>query len=211
MSKLRCSLLLCLRRIHLANNCLKFTLFKKHIDNSIFKRFGLISIGGALVGSLLHGYLDTEVVKIILAIALLAIAMSEFLPAQYTVQFPRKFDYAGGLFSGLLGGLVGNQGAIRSAYLLNYKLGKEVFVGTATAISLMIDLTRVPIYLYNPPSADQLVANGLNLAIIIAVAFMGTLTGKRLLEKVSLERFRLLVAGFVIIAAISLFLSAEGG
>ncbi len=190
--------------VHLANNYLKFGLFRKHLDISIFKRFGLISILGALVGSLLQGYLDTQIVKMTLALALVVIAVSEFLPPSLTVQLPRKYDYAGGLFSGFLGGIVGNQGAIRSAYLLSYKLNKEVFVATATAISLVIDLTRVPIYIYH--QYDQLFLSAVNLLVIISVAFMGTLTGKELLKKVSLERFRFLVASFVIVAAIAMFI-----
>jgi len=190
--------------VHLANNMLKYSLFAKHVNKEILKRFGLISIAGAIGGSLLQGYMDREVVTILLAIVLIVVGISEFLPARYTIQIARKYDPIGGLLSGLLGGLIGNQGAIRSAYLLGYRLEKEVFIGTATAISVVIDLSRIPVYVFN--QSEQLETAGLNLVLIIGVAFVGTLIGKEVLKKISLERFRIIVAVFVIIAAIGLFL-----
>jgi len=190
--------------VHLANNILKYSLFAKHVNKEIFKRFGLISIVGAIAGSFLQGSMDREVVTLILAAVLIVVGISEFLPARYSVQIPRTYDPAGGLLSGFLGGLIGNQGAIRSAYLLGYRLEKEVFVATATAISVVIDCSRIPIYVFN--QSEQLESAGSNLLLVIGVAFIGTLIGKQVLKKISLERFRFIVAIFVIAAAVGLFL-----
>src|SRR5438046_953463 len=56
---------------------------------------------------------------------------------------------AGGLaaVTGLLGGLVGNQGGIRTAAMLGFDVPKEAFVATATAVALFVDGARVPVYL----------------------------------------------------------------
>ena len=42
--------------VHLANNLLKFGLFAHHIEKAIFWRFGIMSVAGALAGSLLQGF-----------------------------------------------------------------------------------------------------------------------------------------------------------
>lgn len=133
--------------VHLANNLLKFGLFRQHVNKEILFKFGFTSLAGAVGGSLLQGSLEGFSVRYALAGFLVAAGLLEFLPAASTFRIPRSFDVLGGFFSGFLGGMIGNQGAIRSAYLLNYDLTKESFIATATAIAIVIDLTRIPVYL----------------------------------------------------------------
>jgi hypothetical protein len=51
-----------------------------------------------------------------------------------------------GAVSGAFGGLVGNQGGIRSAALMGFEIDKQGFVATATAIALVVDIFRMPVY-----------------------------------------------------------------
>ena len=53
-----------------------------------------------------------------------------------------------GAASGAFGGLVGNQGGIRSAALLGFGLPRESFVATATAVALVVDAVRMPVYFF---------------------------------------------------------------
>ena len=182
--------------VHLANNVLKFGLFAKHVDRRILLRFGFVSVAGALLGSMLQGSFQTSWVRIALAVFLIASGASEFLPQGSMARIPQKYDILGGFFSGLMGGLIGNQGAIRSAYLLKYNLAKETFIATATSIAILIDLTRIPVYIYQ--HAEQAQTAWGTLAIITAIAFAGTLLGKQLLTRISLERFRKIVALFLV-------------
>jgi len=55
------------------------------------------------------------------------------------MRFRRGVAWVGGALSGFFGGLVGNQGGIRSAGLLGFDLPKEALVATATAIALIVD------------------------------------------------------------------------
>lgn len=48
---------------------------------------------------------------------------------------------------------MGNLGGIRSAALLGFEVRREVFVGTATAIALMVDGARPPAYLASDADA----------------------------------------------------------
>lgn len=186
--------------VHFLNNAFKFTLFRAHVELAIIKRFGVMSIVGALIGALLQLYLYSEVLKVVLGIVLIALGASEFFPAGLRFQIPKKVDVLGGLFSGLLGGLVGNQGAIRSAYLLNYAISKEAFIATATVIALAIDSARIPIYLFS--QEEFLSKVPLQLVIVVLIAFLGTFIGKKILRQVSGDLFKRLIAGFVVVMGI---------
>jgi hypothetical protein len=188
--------------VHLANNILKLGLFLRHIEKNILIRFGMVSVLGAIVGSFLQGYAANDWVRVALALFLVVSGASEFIPKSSLVRIPRRLDFLGGFFSGLMGGLIGNQGAIRSAYLLNYNLSKETFIATATSIAILIDLSRIPVYIYQ--QAEQLRGAAQPLVLITGVAFAGTLAGRELLKKISLERFRKFVSAFLI--AFGLFL-----
>lgn len=183
--------------VHLANNALKLGLFAKHIHKEVLWRFGAVSVAGAVAGSLLQGILSGPVVRIALSLFLIVSGAGEFLPKNLTLRFPRGIDILGGFLSGFMGGMIGNQGAIRSAYLLNYNLSKEAFIATATVIAIVIDLSRIPVYLLE--QSAQFDQAGPQLAILIVIAFAGTLAGRRLLRLISLEKFRATVSVFILV------------
>src|SRR4030065_2970066 len=117
--------------VHLLNNLLKISLFSRHISIDILKRFGSLTLVGAFIGAFFQGKMDSSVVKILLGIALIFLGLKEAIGFGEKLRLPQRIDFIGGFLSGLLGGFVGNQGAIRSAYLLNYNIPKETFVATA--------------------------------------------------------------------------------
>ncbi|MBI2181632.1 MAG: sulfite exporter TauE/SafE family protein [Deltaproteobacteria bacterium] len=188
--------------VHFSNNLFKLGLFFRHLDLAILKRFGALSIAGAFVGSLLQAELQSGTLKIGLGILLVILGTVEFLPPRFSWSLPKRFDPLGGFLSGLLGGVLGNQGAVRSAYLLNYSLSKEAFVATATIIACLIDATRIPIYLLSYSS--EIAMGWPYLAATTLAAFLGTLIGKWLLDIVSLGAFRRVVAGSVVVVGVAM-------
>ena len=182
--------------VHFSNNLFKLGLFFRHLDWALLKRFGVVSVGGALVGSVLQAWLESQTLKIGLGVLLVILGAVEFLPPRFSWRIPKTLDPLGGFLSGLLGGVLGNQGAVRSAYLLNYSLSKEAFVATATIIACLIDVTRIPVYLLN--YRGEIAIAWPYLVATILFAFAGTLIGKRLLDIVSLGAFRRVVAGSVV-------------
>jgi len=126
--------------VHLLNNLLKFSLFSRHLNIEILKRFGILTITGAFIGAFLQGRMNSDTVKVLLGISLIFLGLKEASGFGEKVRLPKKIDFIGGFLSGLLGGLVGNQGAIRSAYLLNYNIPKETFIATATIIASIVDI-----------------------------------------------------------------------
>jgi uncharacterized membrane protein YfcA len=183
--------------VHLSNNLLKISLFSRHISIDILKRFGSLTLIGAFIGAFFQGKMDSSVVKILLGTALIFLGLKEAFGFGEKLRLPQKIDFIGGFLSGLLGGLVGNQGAIRSAYLLNYNIPKETFVATAAIIASVVDVTRIPVYIFN--NRDVLTDNGFLLLITTASAFAGTFAGNKFLKKTSLKTFKTYIAATIII------------
>ena len=62
-------------------------------------------------------------------------------------RWGNRAAWIAGIVSGAFGGLVGNQGGIRTAAMLGFHIPRESFVATATAIALFVDGARLPVYL----------------------------------------------------------------
>jgi uncharacterized membrane protein YfcA len=183
--------------VHLSNNLLKLSLFKSYVSLDILKRFGALTLIGAFIGAFFQGRMDSSAVKILLGASLIFLGLKEAAGFGEKLRLPQKIDFIGGFLSGLLGGFVGNQGAIRSAYLLNYNIPKETFVATAAIIASVVDVTRIPVYIFN--NKDVLADNVILLLITTASAFAGTFAGKRVLKKISLKTFKFYVAATIVI------------
>jgi len=97
-----------------------------------------------------------------------------------------------GALSGFFGGVVGNQGGLRAAALSAFGLKPTVFVATSTVIGVMIDLVRMPVYLYRAGGEVARIWPLVALAVVGVLA--GTLVGERVLLGLSRERFRQIVS-----------------
>jgi uncharacterized membrane protein YfcA len=79
-------------------------------------------------------------------------------------------------------------------------------VATATAVALLVDAARLPVYLWLQGSALRELQGPITIATAGCVA--GTLWGKRLLEKFDDVVFRRLVA--LLLLALGLYMLAAG-
>ncbi|HRW63799.1 MAG TPA: TSUP family transporter, partial [Bacteroidales bacterium] len=109
----------------------------------------------------------------------------------------------GGVLSGFFGGLSGNQGAFRSAFLIKAGLTKESFIGTAVVVSTFVDFTRLSVY------ATRFTKSGLADNIILVLfavlaAVVGAYIGNKLLKKVTIHSIQVLVAIMLIFISIAL-------
>ena len=92
----------------------------------------------------------------------------------------------------MLGGLVGNQGGIRSAALLRFNLEARAFVATATAIALVVDGARMPVYFFTSPATVHRL--GAWIVVMVTGAAFGTLAGGRVLARMPEKYFRPVVS-----------------
>ena len=132
---------------HVVGTALRLWLLGGGVDRKVLWSFGLTSAAGGLAGAALNGWLGNRWLTIVFGLLLLFAAASQASGLAKRMRFHGAVAWIAGALSGLLGGLVGNQGGIRSAALLGFNLPKQTFIATATAIGLFVDGARMPIYL----------------------------------------------------------------
>lgn len=209
--------------VHLANNLFKLALVGRSAIPRVVALFALPAVVGAIAGALLLVWAsrlprvasyhtgthacDITVVKLVVAVLIIAFALLELLPRFERLAFPARLAPLGGLLSGFFGGLSGHQGALRSAFLVRLGLGKEAFIGTGVVTAVMVDLARLSIYASTETSRwRSLRDSGLDRLIIAAAlaAFVGSFAGSRLVKKVTMRTLRTLVGVMLVLMGAAL-------
>ena len=177
---------------HVIGTAVRFWFLRGHVDRRILIWFGTTSAAGGLGGALLHAYASNRALAVVFACLLLFVGLSELTGLMSNVRFGRRAAWIAGAISGMFGGLVGNQGGIRSAALLAFDADKETFVATATAVGLIVDAARMPVYLVVERSGLYKIWPLIAVATVGVLA--GTVFGMRALRQVPERGFRRLVA-----------------
>ena len=131
---------------HFIGTALRFAVIRQHVDRRVLWSFGVTSAAGGLVGAVLHIWLRSVVLGYVLGVLLVFAGITGVTGLASRMRFGRRAGWIAGALSGMFGGLVGNQGGIRSAALLGFALQRDAFVATATAIALLVDVFRMPVY-----------------------------------------------------------------
>lgn len=176
---------------HLFNNLFKIHLFFSNIDYRLFWMFGLPSILFAFLGARCIAIWPVAILVRIMAVFLILFSCFSFLKPHVKLKNTPLNALIGGGASGFLAGLIGLGGAVRSAFLIAFNLPKEAYVATAALIAFMIDLTRIPTYLFSGMVKDH-VYYAL-LPALVLMAYLGVRTGKGLLGRIQQEAFRKIV------------------
>lgn len=192
---------------HLIGTALRYWMLRKHVDWRVLWSFGLTSAAGGLTGAFVGTFLQSPVLMFVLAVLLIFAGITGVTGLVDRMRFGGRMSWVAGAVSGLLGGLVGNQGGIRSAAMLGFRLPKEAFVATATAVGLMVDGARLPVYLVTQWS--EIADAWLYVIAATAGTIMGTLIGQRLLGQIPEAVFRKLVAALILILGMALLVSAS--
>ena len=132
---------------HAAATALRFWRLRRSVNRRVLVSFGVTSAAGGLAGALLHSRASNRALAVVFGLILLFVALSELSGLARRMRFSGPVAWIAGAVSGAFGGLVGNQGGIRSAALLGFDLDRQAFVATATAIGLVVDAARMPVYL----------------------------------------------------------------
>jgi uncharacterized protein len=192
---------------HLAGTALRFWMLRRDVDRRVLRSFGLMSAAGGLGGAFLHTVAGGPLLTAVLGGLLVFAGMTGLTGLADRLRFGARTAWVAGTISGLLGGLVGNQGGIRSAAMLGFDVPKEAFVATATAVALLVDAARMPVYL---ATQGRDVLDVWPLVVVgTAGVLVGTMLGERLLRRVPEKRFRRVVS-FTILALGVVMLVAVG-
>jgi len=192
---------------HLVGTLQRYWILRRHVDRRVLLAFGLTSAAGGLAGALAHAWLSSRLLAVIFGGLLILAATAEATGWMAKVRWGRQAAWIAGAVSGAFGGLVGNQGSIRSAAMLGFDVPKESFVATATAIGLFVDAARLPVYLATQWS--DIVEQWPQVALAIAGVCIGTAIGSRVLERIPRSVFRRIVA--LLLFALGIYMLAAGG
>lgn len=168
---------------------------RRHIDRRVLIHFGICSAAGGLAGALLQARANSPALSVVFGALLLFAGLSGLAGWLEHMRFPRGTAWVAGVLSGLFGGLVGNQGGIRSAALMSFQMPKESLVATATATGIIIDFARMPVYLATQTQA--LLSAKVYIALALAGCLVGTFWGVRYLEHIPPARYKQLLSVFI--------------
>lgn len=203
--------------VHLANNLFKLLLVGRKADMGVVLRFALPAAVASFTGAaLLLAMADLEPIarytvvgrsftitplKLVIGLLISIFALLELSPRFAALAMPPRFLVLGGLLSGFFGGLSGNQGALRSAFLIKAGLSKQGFIATGVVCAVVVDLVRLTLYgsSHLAPHGNSL-GNGIGGLIAAATfaAFIGAFAGAKILNKVTLRGVQRTVAACMI-------------
>jgi len=192
---------------HVVGTLQRFWLLRQHVDRRILFGFGIASAAGSLAGALAHVWVSSRALALVFGVVVALAGISELTGWMRRVRWGRRAAWAAGGLSGLLGGLVGNQGGIRTAALLGFDVPKEAFVATSTAIGLFVDGARMPVYLATE-WRDIIGIWPLVLTATVAVV-VGTALGARVLGRLPQQLFRRVIAVLLIILGLSMAIAGR--
>lgn len=207
--------------VHFLNNIFKLGLLGRKANVAMVFKFGIPSLIASFIGAMVLSQLSdlpsiyayefndhmyqVSPVKLTIALLIAFFSLVELLPSLNKMEFGPAYLIPGGFISGFFGGLSGNQGALRTAFLMKAGLSKESFIATGVVIACMVDVARLSVY------APKLMLNdlGAQSTVLIAAtasAFLGAFVGNKLLKKITIQSLQKIVAFALLL--FSLFLGA---
>ena len=207
--------------VHVLNGLFKLSLVGLHIDWRVFLRFGLPAAVAAVVGAELLLSLSNAAVlaewhwagrvaqvtpvKLVVGLLLCAFAAIEMRPSLRGLTFAPRYLMLGGVLSGFFGGLSGLQGALRSAFLVRAGLAPRAYVATGSAIGVLIDLSRLPVY----ASALMTVRDQIDWSVVqvaVVCACIGALFGQKWIGSMTMTGVQRIVAALLLVTGTALML-----
>ena len=187
---------------HVAGTALRLFLIRQHVNKKVLLGFGITSAAGGLAGALIHTRFSSTGLSYVLGALLVFAGLMGITGLSSRMRFGRRTAWLAGAASGVFGGLVGNQGGIRSAALFGFDIKRESFVATATAIALMVDAARMPVYFAT--EYHDLARVWTYLLLGTAGVPVGTIVGQRVLAKIPEKIFRRIVSIIILLLGVAL-------
>jgi uncharacterized membrane protein YfcA len=180
-------------------------MYWKEWDLDLIKRMLPAGIVGALIGTFLLSSVSTNGLRIILGIFVLVSVAYKFLSDRIQAMRyePRLWHApAAGLLSGVASGMFNSGGPPFNSYLLLQKLKARPFIATTAIYFALLNLTKVPGFLYtgvlNPPLL-------LSLWWVFLFIPIGIWVARMTLTRLSASAFEWIIIALLIFSSLLLF------
>jgi hypothetical protein len=184
---------------HIFGNIGRITFFRHGLSRKMLINFGVPSVVFTIIGAFSVNYVPQNILQLILGVFLIIFSLASLLRPDLSFSTSKKNSFIGGGLSGFFAGLIGTGGALRGAFLTSFNLEKSVYVSTAAAISLAVDLTRIPIYLQSGFLSQEYYYM---VPLLFLLAVSGSYTGKRVINMVPQKIFRKFVLVTIVIVSL---------
>jgi len=191
--------------IHWCTDIWTLILFRKGVNWRLILGFGIPGAAASFAGARLTFAVNASTLSRVLGAALIAYVI--LLLMKPSLKLPRNDITAvtGGAVSGFLSGLTGIGGPLRSAFLSSFDLPKAIYLATGGAIALAMDSARIPIYVAGGTRLASILLWG--LLAFIPLSLLGSIAGKRIVNRVPQARFRAVIAIALLVLSIKLLVA----
>ncbi|MFH1426089.1 MAG: sulfite exporter TauE/SafE family protein [Candidatus Kerfeldbacteria bacterium] len=186
--------------IHWFNDLWEIIMFRKGFHWKLILTFGIPGLIAAVLGARL--IIDAPEELLIRTLGVLLLIYVIYLLTKHTFKIPGNNATAvtGGALSGLLAGVLGIGGPIRSAALLAFNLPKSAYLTTVGAVAMLVDTSRIATYLLDGQRLETTILYG--LIIFIPITYLGALLAKQVINRINQQTFTTLVAALLGVIAL---------
>src|SRR3990167_2139603 len=182
--------------IHWFGDVWKILLFRKGFNMRLLVLFGAIGLVTSYLGAFVSLGANQQLLLRFLGLFLVGYALVLIFQSRFEIPAGTITAVSGGALSGFFAGMFGIGGAIRSMFLTAFDLPKAVYIATAGAIGILVDSTRIVTYFIGGTTLPAKLWYG--LLVFIPTSFIGANVAKGIVEKIPQEKFRTVVAVFLL-------------
>ncbi len=191
---------------HFFGTALRFWKWRRFVNKKVLFSFGITSAVGGLLGAIGHHYFTNAWLTITFGGLLIFAGISGLTGFANRMRFSGYMAWIAGAFSGFFGGLVGNQGGIRSAAMFGFHLTGKEFIATATGIALAVDIARMPVYVAS--QSAQIITIWPLILIATVGVMIGTEIGVWIFQRIPEAIFKKIISAMILI--IGIYISLDG-
>lgn len=167
--------------------------------------FLLTAIPFTIIGSYLFNKIDSNKIKIGIGVFLLILVIYRRAKIK-KIKLGNKGMLLGGGLTGFLSGIAGSAGPLGAAFFLGLNLTATAYIASEAFTALIMHLSKTIVYHKYSLIGQTELYYGLFISVAIV---MGSWTGKKIVEKLSREKFITFVEFLLIISGLQLIWSSK--
>lgn len=189
--------------LHCFGNLFKISLFRQDFKSKVFLQLAIPSFFFTGLGAFFTSRFSGEQLIQILGLVLIGFSLISLFVRRFTLHWPKWIAILLSALSGFSTGFVGTGGAIRGVALSTMQLSKNTFISVSAAIDFGGDALRAIIYINNG-YMDW--SQWFYIPFLVIAAFIGASFGKMLLNHINQLHFEKIVAAFIFLSGVMMFL-----
>lgn len=178
--------------IHFSGDVGRVAIYRKSLNGRLLLLFGVPGALLSVIGASLSTGTQEEILVRVFGMLLLFYVLVLLIRPKFRLQPTNVSALIGGGISGLIAGLLGVGGAVRSAFLSAFPISKATYLVTGAAIAIVIDVARLATYLYNDVTLPSFYVT--SLLLLIPLVLLGTEISAKIVNRIPERVFRVILA-----------------